>query len=78
MASLSMASKDLLRVIGATDRYDWKLVGKREIYIPYNSYRLDAADLKYVDIIKPGHINPELTRYELHRVWQVEATPKIG
>ncbi|AOE86021.1 DUF1329 domain-containing protein [Pseudomonas sp. TCU-HL1] len=63
---------------GAPDRYDWKLVGKREIYIPYNSYRLDGADLKYSDIIKPGHINPELTRYELHRVWQVEATLKPG
>lgn len=63
---------------GAPDRYDWKLVGKREIYIPYNSYRLDAADLKYADIIRPGHLNPELTRYELHRVWQVEATLKPG
>lgn len=63
---------------GAPDRYEWKLVGKREIYIPYNSYRLDGADLKYSDIIKPGHINPELTRYELHRVWQVEATLKPG
>ncbi|WP_395505566.1 DUF1329 domain-containing protein [Ectopseudomonas hydrolytica] len=63
---------------GAPDRYDWKLVGKREIYIPYNSYRLDGADLKYADIVKPGHINPELTRYELHRVWQVEATLKPG
>ncbi|MFU5112121.1 DUF1329 domain-containing protein [Pseudomonas aeruginosa] len=63
---------------GAPDRYDWTLVGKREIYIPYNSYRLDGADLKYADIVKPGHINPELTRYELHRVWQVEATLKPG
>lgn len=63
---------------GAPDRYDWKLVGKREIYVPYNSYRLDGADLKYADIVKPGHINPALTRYELHRVWQVEATLKPG
>ncbi|MCY1520674.1 hypothetical protein D9M68_554560 [compost metagenome] len=63
---------------GAPDRYDWKLVGKREVYIPYNSYRLDAPDLKYTDIVKPGHINSDLTRYELHRVWQVEATLKSG
>nr|WP_100548310.1 MULTISPECIES: DUF1329 domain-containing protein [unclassified Pseudomonas] len=63
---------------GAPDRYDWKLVGKREVYIPYNSYRLDAPDLKYTDIVKPGHINSDLTRYELHRVWQVEATLKPG
>ena len=24
---------------GAPDRYDWKLVGKREMYIPYNAYK---------------------------------------
>ncbi|GLZ88036.1 hypothetical protein Pres01_40870 [Metapseudomonas resinovorans] len=63
---------------GAPDRYDWKLVGKREVYIPYNSFKLDAANLKYADIVKPGHINSDLTRYELHRVWQVEATLKPG
>ena len=63
---------------GAPDRYDWKLVGKRELYIPYNSYRLDSPQLKYDDIVKPGHINQDLTRYELHRVWEVEATLKSG
>ncbi|RJF89391.1 DUF1329 domain-containing protein [Oleomonas cavernae] len=61
---------------GAIDRYDWKLVGKREMYIPYNANRLDDRLLKYADILKPGHLNPELTRYELHRVWVVEATLK--
>ena len=63
---------------GATDRYDWKLVGKQEMYIPYNSYKLGSNTLKYADILKPGHINPEHTRYELHRVWVVEATLKPG
>lgn len=59
---------------GDTDRYDWRLVGKREIYIPYNSYRLQGDTLRYDDIFKPGHINPEHVRYELHRVWVIEAT----
>ncbi|MCF7203809.1 DUF1329 domain-containing protein [Pseudomonas oligotrophica] len=63
---------------GAPDRYDWKLVGKKELYIPYNSYRLDSPQHKYADIIQPGHINQDLTRYELHRVWEVEATLKQG
>ncbi|MBR9883084.1 MAG: DUF1329 domain-containing protein, partial [Oceanospirillales bacterium] len=63
---------------GAPDRYDWTLVGKRELYIPYNSFRLASRDLKYRDIIAKGHLNPEHTRYELHRVWQVEATLKPG
>jgi hypothetical protein len=63
---------------GALDRYDWKLVGKREIYVPYNNYKLHSNQVKVADIIKPLHINPELARYELHRVWVVEATLKAG
>ncbi|MDX1451541.1 MAG: DUF1329 domain-containing protein, partial [Oleiphilaceae bacterium] len=58
---------------GAPDRYDWKLVGKQELYVPYNSYRLDDKSLSYDDIVKAGHINSDYTRYELHRVWKVEA-----
>ena len=59
---------------GAPDRYNWKLVGKKEIYIPYNSYLLHSDKLKYEDILTPLHLNPEYLRYELHRVWVVEAT----
>ncbi len=63
---------------GATDRYDWKLVGKKEMYIPYNSYRLSDPKLKYNDLLRPGHLNQDLARYELHRVWVVDATLKPG
>ncbi|MDI1250885.1 MAG: DUF1329 domain-containing protein [Lacunisphaera sp.] len=63
---------------GAPDRYDWKLVGKKEMYVPYNSYKLHSDGLKYKDILKPLHINQDLTRYELHRVWVVDATLKSG
>ncbi|MEK1906559.1 MAG: DUF1329 domain-containing protein [Pseudomonas sp.] len=63
---------------GAPDRYDWKLEGKQELYIPYNSYALDSPKLKYAEIIKAGHINQDLTRYELHRVWHVVGTLKAG
>ncbi len=63
---------------GAPDRYEWKLNGKKEIYIPYNTYRLDSPKLKYSDVIKAGHINQDLSRYELHRVWHVTATLKDG
>lgn len=63
---------------GAPDRYEWKLLGKKEIYIPYNSYKLADKTLKYKDIIQAGHLNPEFTRHELHRVWVVEATLKDG
>lgn len=63
---------------GAPNRYDWKLVGKKEMYIPYNNYELHSDKLKYEDIIKPGHVNPEHTRWEKHRVWVVEANLKDG
>jgi hypothetical protein len=63
---------------GAPDRYDWKLVGKKEMYVPYNSYKLHSDSVKYSDILKPLHINQGLTRYELHRVWVVDATLKPG
>lgn len=63
---------------GAPDRYDWQLIGKKELYIPYNSFKLDSPSLKYDDIIRAGHINQDHTRYELHRVWEVVATLKKG
>ena len=63
---------------GAPDRYDWKLIGKKELYIPYNSYNLIDTNAKYEDLIEEGHLNADYLRYELHRVWQVEATLKEG
>ncbi|GAB5389355.1 MAG: DUF1329 domain-containing protein [Alphaproteobacteria bacterium] len=63
---------------GSPDRYDWKLVGRKEMYVPYNSYKLHSDSLEYDDIIMAGHLNPDHLRYELHRVWEVEATVKSG
>jgi hypothetical protein len=63
---------------GSPDRFDWKLVGKKEMIVSYNNYRLTDKSLKYTDIIKPGTMNQDLVRYELHRVWVVEGTLKAG
>ena len=63
---------------GAPDRYDWKLVGKKEMFIAYNNYKLTSKNVKYSEIVRPGHMNQDLVRYELHRVWMVEATLKPG
>ncbi|MBB4822556.1 hypothetical protein HNP29_005975 [Pseudomonas alcaligenes] len=64
---------------GAPDRYDWKLVGKKELYIPYNNYRLDDPAVKLEQLLATsGHLNPEYMRYEKHRVWVLEATLKPG
>ena len=59
---------------GAPDRFEWKLLGKREVYIPYNAYRLHSNDLSAKDILARSHVNPDVVRYELHRVWVVEGT----
>ncbi|UJF20931.1 DUF1329 domain-containing protein [Shewanella sp. OMA3-2] len=63
---------------GSPVRYNWELVGKKEIFIPYNDYKLHSNELKYDQILKPGHINPEYARWEKHRVWEVKATLKEG
>ena len=63
---------------GSPQRYDWKLVGKKEIYVPYNSYKLHSNTVKYADLLKKNHINQDLARYELHRVWVVDSTLKAG
>ncbi len=63
---------------GSMDRYNWKLLGKREMYIPYNNYQYEDSNLDYKDLFTAGHPNPEFARYELHRVWAVEATLKEG
>ncbi|HLA73526.1 MAG TPA: DUF1329 domain-containing protein [Steroidobacteraceae bacterium] len=63
---------------GSPQRYDWTLVGKKELLVPYNSYKLNSNTLKYSDILKKNHINPEVARYELHRVWVVDSKLKAG
>jgi hypothetical protein len=60
---------------GAMDRFDFKLIGKKEMYIPYNGYRMEYAK-NPADVAKPYFVNPDLMRWELHRVWVVEATLK--
>lgn len=78
-------SSDGLRTIdsvdmynGAPDKYDWKLVGKKEMLIAYNNYKLNDRTLKHKQIVGKEHMNQDLVRYEPHRVWVVEATLKTG
>jgi len=63
---------------GSLNRYDWKLVGRKEMYIPYHSYEINSPEHKYTDLIRANHLNQELTHYELHRVWVVDATVRDG
>ncbi|MFE8071925.1 DUF1329 domain-containing protein [Marinobacteraceae bacterium S3BR75-40.1] len=61
---------------GALDRYNWSYKGVKEIYIPYNNYKISQQGLKYSKILGVSHINPDLVRWELHRVHVVEAELK--
>ncbi len=61
---------------GALDRYNWSYKGMQEMYIPYNNYRIGEKGLPYSEILGVSHLNPDLTRWELHRVHVVEATLK--
>lgn len=63
---------------GAPDKYDWTLLGKREMFVSYNNYRMANKDVRYADILSKQSVNSDLMRYELHRTWVVEATLKSG
>lgn len=74
-----LATSDQLGMYnGNIDRYTWTLVGRKEMYIPYNANLLHNGDITIKQIIQKGHINPDYARYELHRVWQVEGVLKEG
>ncbi len=78
-ASDGQATADQLDMFnGSPERYDWKLVGRKEMIVPYNTYKIHSNELKYTDILKPLHVNQDLVRYEKHRVWVVEANLKQG
>jgi hypothetical protein len=68
---------ELFLFSGKMDRFDFKLVGKKEMYIPYNGYEY-YFECSETGQFKPQHVNPDCERHELHRVWVVEATLKPG
>ena len=63
---------------GRLDRFDWKLIGKREMYVPYNGGNKLTQVKSDKDVFSGTFINPDHFRWELHRVWVVEATVRQG
>jgi hypothetical protein len=63
---------------GNPDRFDWKLVGKKEVYIPYDTLGMQKFDAKLSDVTDPNFVAASVRRYELHRVWEIEGTVKSG
>ena len=75
----ALATADVVDIYnGAPDRYEWTLVGKQEMLVPYNSYAVHQQGIDYNQIVGPSTLNPELLRYELHRVWVVDADLRTG
>lgn len=62
--------------LGEMTRFDYKLAGKREMFVVYNSY--DTPFTPADKLLTPKHHNPDYVRWEPHRVWVVEATLKPG
>ena len=64
---------------GALDRFDFKLIGKKEVFIPYNTAKIQAGgSCSTENLLKPNFMNPDCVRWELHRVWVVEGVVKPG
>lgn len=63
---------------GGPDRYNWELIGKKEMYVPANAFEVNSDEVSYDELLTPNHVNPEFIRYELRRVWVLEATLKEG
>lgn len=72
-----MSFDEMLLFTGRLDRMDWKLVGKQEMLIPYNSNRLNVPAHE-TEVLGKNFLKPEHVRWELHRVWVVESTVRQG
>ena len=72
-----MSFDEIYTWTGRLDRFDWKIVGKKEMVIPYNGNKLMQPKTD-AEVLGKGHLNPEHMRWEQHRVWVVEANLKPG
>lgn len=68
---------DIQMTYGPQDRFDWKLIGKKEVIVPYNNYT-QQFKTPAEHTLTPHFPNPEDIRWEVHRVWVIEGTPKQG
>lgn len=68
---------EIFGFVGRMDRFNFKLVGKKEMIVPYNVFGITNQTLTK-DSIGPKHVNPDAVRWEKRRVWVVDATRKEG
>lgn len=67
---------EVMGFMGNPNRFQWKLLGKKEMYVPYNTNAIVTS--KENEAFVKSHMNPDKLRWELHRVWEVEATVANG
>lgn len=68
---------EIFGFVGRMDRFDFTLVGKKEMIVPYNVYGITNT-IPARQSLGKQHVNPEALRWEKHRVWIVEANRKDG
>lgn len=59
-------------ITGSEEWYEYGDLKKGEYYVPYNAYKMAQPGITFDDLVRPGHLNPEYVRYELHRTWVIE------
>lgn len=69
---------EIFGFVGRLDRFDFKLVGKKEMIVPYNMFRMTNTMTSKEEYLGPKFVKPEAMRYEKHRVWVVDATRKAN
>lgn len=63
---------------GSMERFEWELLGRQEMFIPYHNYDFDDPQLDYDQLLTSFHANPDYMRYELKRVWVAQGTLRKG
>ncbi|MDX1497056.1 MAG: DUF1329 domain-containing protein, partial [Salinisphaeraceae bacterium] len=63
---------------GGFDKYTWNMLGRKQMLVPYNSFPINSSKLSYKELLTPRHLNQNHARYEVHRVWVVEAETRPG
>ena len=59
---------------GAPDRYNWTVRGVSPKIVAFNDYQAQLTP--YEEYLQPLHLNQDKVRYEMHRVWTIEAVLK--
>jgi hypothetical protein len=61
---------------GNPSQYDWTVIEKREMLVPYNCNKQVLSDMQHM--CGPHFIKPEYMRWEKHRVWVFEGNLHPG